>query len=45
VIAIPHEPFHDNKEAAKPYVRWAFCKQPAVLIQALERMSEARWRS
>lgn len=43
VIAIPHEPFHSNKEAGKPYVRWAFCKQPAILNEALERLSKARW--
>jgi N-succinyldiaminopimelate aminotransferase len=41
VVAIPHEVFHDDPEAGKPFVRWAFCKQPAVLHEALERLGRA----
>lgn len=41
VVAIPHEVFHDDPEAGKPYVRWAFCKRPAVLAEALDRLSRA----
>lgn len=39
VVAIPHEAFCDNREVGMPYVRWAFCKQPAVLEAALDRLA------
>ena len=38
VVAIPHEVFHDDPEAGKPFVRWAFCKRPEVLEEALTRL-------
>jgi N-succinyldiaminopimelate aminotransferase len=41
VVAIPHEAFHGNPEAGKPFVRWAFCKQPDVLAEALTRLTRA----
>jgi N-succinyldiaminopimelate aminotransferase len=41
VVAIPHEAFHDDAEAGKPYVRWAFCKRPEVLDEALTRLRRA----
>lgn len=41
VVAIPHEVFHDDPEAGRPFVRWAFCKRPEVLAEALERLSRA----
>lgn len=41
VVAIPHEVFHDDPEAGKPFVRWAFCKRPEVLEEALRRLREA----
>jgi len=41
VVAIPHEVFHLDANAGKPYVRWAFCKQPDVLNEALERLGRA----
>jgi N-succinyldiaminopimelate aminotransferase len=41
VVAIPHEVFHDDPEAGKPFVRWAFCKRPSVLAEALDRLSRA----
>ena len=41
VVAIPHEVFHDDPEAGKPYVRWAFCKRPEVLQEALDRLAKA----
>lgn len=40
VVAIPHEVFCDDPEIGRPFVRWAFCKQPAVLESALERLRE-----
>lgn len=39
VVAIPHEVFHDDPEAGKPFVRWAFCKRPDVLEEALTRLA------
>jgi len=30
--------FHDDPEAGKPFVRWAFCKRPEVLDEALARL-------
>jgi N-succinyldiaminopimelate aminotransferase len=41
VVAIPHEVFHDDHEAGRPFVRWAFCKRPEVLDEALERLGRA----
>jgi N-succinyldiaminopimelate aminotransferase len=41
VVAIPHQAFHDDPEPARPYVRWTFSKQPAVLTQALARLRRA----
>ena len=41
VVAIPHEVFHDDPEAGKPFVRWAFCKRPEVLDEALTRLRRA----
>jgi N-succinyldiaminopimelate aminotransferase len=38
VVAIPHEVFYDNKEVGRPLVRWAFCKQEAVIDEALGRL-------
>ena len=38
VVAIPHEVFYDDKQAGRPLVRWAFCKQDAVLDEAIERL-------
>ncbi len=42
VVAIPHEPFYDNKQAAKTLVRWAFCKDDAQLDEAVERLGVLR---
>ena len=39
VVAIPHQVFYDRVEAGAPYVRWAFCKQDAVLDEAVRRLS------
>jgi N-succinyldiaminopimelate aminotransferase len=40
VVAIPHQVFYDNVEAGRPLVRWAFCKQPHVLEEALARLTK-----
>ncbi|EFQ82101.1 putative aminotransferase [Aeromicrobium marinum DSM 15272] len=39
VVAIPHQVFHDDVEAGRPLVRWAFCKRESVIDEALERLS------
>jgi len=41
VVAVPHEVFHDDPDAGKPFVRWAFCKRPEVLEEALARLNRA----
>jgi N-succinyldiaminopimelate aminotransferase len=38
VVAIPHQVFYDDVAAGRPLVRWAFCKQPEVLAEALDRL-------
>ncbi|MFI6829346.1 pyridoxal phosphate-dependent aminotransferase [Kribbella sp. NPDC050241] len=38
VVAIPHQVFYDNPAPGRPLVRWAFCKQPEVLKEALTRL-------
>jgi N-succinyldiaminopimelate aminotransferase len=40
VVAIPHEVFYDDKAAGRPLVRWAFCKQDAVIDEALARLKK-----
>jgi N-succinyldiaminopimelate aminotransferase len=39
VVAIPSAVFYDHKEAARTLVRFAFCKRPEVLTEALARLS------
>ena len=39
VVAIPHQAFCDHEAIGAPFVRWAFCKQPAVLNAALEQLT------
>ncbi len=41
VVAIPHQVFYDDVEAGRPLVRWAFCKRPEVLAEALDRLGRA----
>ena len=41
VVAIPHQVFHDDPDAGRPYVRWAFCKRPEVLDEAVRRLAAA----
>jgi N-succinyldiaminopimelate aminotransferase len=40
VVAIPHQVFYDDVEAGRPLVRWAFCKRPEVIAEALERLAQ-----
>jgi N-succinyldiaminopimelate aminotransferase len=41
VVAIPHQVFYDS-DAGRPLVRWAFCKRPEVIADALERLQALR---
>jgi N-succinyldiaminopimelate aminotransferase len=41
VVAIPHQVFHDDPQAGRFLVRWAFCKRPEVLEEALARLTRA----
>ena len=42
VAAIPHQVFYDERpdrdNPGRPLVRWAFCKQPAVIAEAKNRL-------
>ncbi len=38
VVAIPLSALSDHPEVSDPFVRWAFCKQPAVLDEAVGRL-------
>ncbi|CAA9315913.1 MAG: Aspartate aminotransferase [uncultured Nocardioidaceae bacterium] len=38
VVAIPHSVFADDPQTGRSLVRWAFCKRPEVLDEALDRL-------
>ncbi len=38
VVAIPTSVFYDHRKAGAPYIRFAFCKQLAVLQEAAKRL-------
>ena len=44
VVAIPHQVFYDDKEVGRPLVRWAFCKKPEVIDEAVRRLGVLRGR-
>ena len=44
VVAIPHQVFWDDQDAGRPLVRWAFCKRPEVLSEAIARVGVLRQR-
>jgi N-succinyldiaminopimelate aminotransferase len=41
VVAIPSQVFYDDAEAGRHLVRWAFCKEPAVIQEGLRRLMSA----
>lgn len=41
VVAIPLQVFCDHEEIGIRALRWAFCKRPEVLLEALDRLSRA----
>jgi len=42
VVAIPSVVFYDDKAEGRPYVRFAFCKRPEVLAEAVTRLRRLR---
>jgi N-succinyldiaminopimelate aminotransferase len=47
VVAVPHQVFHDpdtplEDNPGRPYVRWAFCKRPDVIDEAVRRLGSLR---
>ena len=44
VAAVPVAVFHDDEDAARSLVRFAFCKREAVLVEAAERLARLRPR-
>ena len=42
VVAIPSAVFYDDEDAGRHLVRFAFCKQPEVLSEAVERLAGLR---
>jgi N-succinyldiaminopimelate aminotransferase len=47
VVAVPHQVFHDpdtplEDNPGRPYVRWAFCKRPEVIDEAVRRLGALR---
>ena len=44
VVAIPTQRFHDDAEAGRHLVRWAFCKETAVIEEGLRRLAGADLR-
>jgi N-succinyldiaminopimelate aminotransferase len=41
VVAIPSQMFYDDVEEGRHKVRWAFCKEPSVLDEAVTRLRKA----
>ncbi len=39
VVAIPTSPFYDDPDAGRTLVRFAFCKRPEVIAEAVRRLS------
>ena len=36
---MPNEVFYDDKDTGRPLVRFAYCKRPEVLAEAVKRLS------
>ena len=41
VVAIPTQGFHDDAEAGRHLVRWAFCKERDVVVEGVRRLADA----
>ena len=44
VVGVPVSVFHDDQEAARTLIRFAFCKRDEVLTEASRRLAAARRR-
>jgi len=44
VVAIPCQGFHDDQDAGRHLIRWAFCKERSVLEEGLRRLAKAELR-
>jgi len=44
VVAIPCQGFHDDQEAGRHLIRWAFCKERTVLEEGMRRLAKAELR-
>ena len=44
VVAIPAQAFHDDLDAGRHLVRWAFCKQPDVIAEGIRLLAAADLR-
>ncbi len=44
VVAIPCQGFHDDQDAGRHLIRWAFCKERSVLEEGLRRLAKADLR-
>jgi N-succinyldiaminopimelate aminotransferase len=42
VVAVPSAVFYEHPEEGRPLVRWAFCKRPELLDEALTRLEKLR---
>lgn len=42
VVAVPSSVFYEHPSAGKTFVRWAFCKRPEVLAEAVARLRALR---
>ncbi len=45
VVGVPVSVFHDDKDAARTLIRFAFCKKDEVLVEAASRLARAGHRS
>ena len=45
VVAIPTQVFHDDHDAGRHLVRWAFCKEAPVIEEGLARLAKADLRA
>ena len=45
VVAIPTQGFHDDQDAGRHLVRWAFCKEAPVIEEGLARLATADLRA
>lgn len=41
VVAIPAQAFYDDLEAGSQIIRWAFCKEPTLIQEGLDRLAAA----